>query len=150
MSEYRGHKTMPDGSHVPLSPAEAKDIWEAVEKNTARKAEMMPTSKEAISLMFDAFDRLRTLGWRGGAYCPKDGTPFAAIQHGSTGIFTGSFNGEWPYDFAYIEDEGTHPHGFIWKPLDQLTDWEEEQRKKSQADTEAYLDRMAKAFGDPL
>lgn len=144
--EFSGHGTLPNGTHVPLTHDQAKAIWEEIEQNEARKAKAMPTTAEAVRHMFDAFDRLRKLGWRGGVYCPKDGTPFAAICHGSTGIFTGSYEGDWPSGRAVIEDSFTHPDGFVWKPMDELTDWEREQVEKSREDSEDHRERMFKVF----
>src|SRR5688572_24561303 len=99
MSEERkieGWATLEDGSRVRLSEEECRAIVAATEANEKRKADAMPTTKEAVAAMFDAYDRLRKLGWRAGIYCPKDGTQFAAIQHGSTGIFTAWYSGDWP------------------------------------------------------
>jgi len=140
-----GWATLEDGSHISLSQAECEELIASVNENEARKAEAMPTTKEAIAAMFDARDRLGTLGWIEGKYCPKDGSPFAAIQHSSTGIFTGNFDGKWPYDFAHIEDEGMHPYGFMWKPLDQLTEWEEEMRQKSAISTSSHIERLGRS-----
>jgi hypothetical protein len=148
LREYYGHGTRADGTHVRFTSEEAKALWDSIEQNRARKAEAMPTTEDAIRTMFDGFDRLRDFGWRGGPYCPKDGTPFAAICHGSTGIFTGSYVGEWPSGSAMIEDCFTHPDGFIWKPLNQLTEWEEAQRQKALKDGEAYRERMFQVFAE--
>lgn len=146
MEEYHGHKTLADGTHVPLSSQEASEIWQQIEANKARREATMPSTEAALATMFDAFDRLRELGWRGGAYCPKDGSPFAAICHGSTGIFTGSYCGDWPDGHGLIEDGSTHPDGFLWKAIDDLTEWEEAARQRSMVSHEQYMERMFRAF----
>lgn len=147
-NEYYGHGTRVDGTHVQFTGEEAKALWEEIEQNKARKAMAMPTTEDAIRTMFDGFDRLRDFGWRGGIYCPKDGSPFAVITHGSTGIFTGVYVGDWPDGEAMIEDCFTHSDGFVWKPLDQLTEWEEAQRQKSMKEGDAYRERWFKAFSE--
>jgi hypothetical protein len=139
-----GWAKLADGSRIAISEQDARAMMAQVEANEARKAAAMPTTKEAVSALFDAYDRLRQLGWSEGSYCPKDGSPFAAIQRGSTGIFTGFFDGEWPYDFAHIENAGTHPHGFMWKPLDKLTEWEEAARQKSAQSTSQFIERLGR------
>lgn len=113
-----------------------------VDANEKRKASLMPTSFEAVCLMHDAYDRLRQLGWSSGVYCPKDGSEFAVIEHGSTGIFTGRYSGEWPEGYIICEDCVEHPEGIMWKPIDKLTDWEETARKLSAEDTRQFIERI--------
>jgi hypothetical protein len=147
MTEERiveGWATLEDGSRVRLTQDEARALLEGAEANEARKAELMPTTKEAVGAMFDARDRLRRLGWGDGCYCPKDGSLFAVIQHGSSGIFTGFYRGEWPKGFARVEDEIMHPDGYLWKSLDKLTAWEEEMRKASARSTAGHIARLGK------
>ena len=102
-----GHKTFDTGEidpstgfpilrHEPLTADEAKAIWEAAEKAQADRAIRMPDEKTAIHAMFDAWQRLKELGWREGQYSPRDGTLFKTIEIGSTGIFDGDCHGEWP------------------------------------------------------
>ncbi len=138
----QGWATLEDGSRVQLSQEECEALIANVEANEARKAEMMPTSREAVRLMFDAYDRLKKLGWRQGCYCPKDGTEFAVIEHGSTGIFTGRYSGEWPKGYVHVEDEVCRPNGILWKPIDKLTEWEEEMRQKSSQSTAGHMARL--------
>ena len=139
-----GHITMGDGSRVPLTRAEGDAIMKQVEANEARKSEQMPTSKEAVATMYDAYDRLRQLGWNPGSYCPKDGTRFAIIEHGSTGVFTGSYFGEWPSGYVIAEDCVLRPGGLLWKPIEKLTEWEENARQQAAEDTRQYIKRYGK------
>lgn len=139
--EIVGHGTLSDGTHVPITRAEADALWKAVEIEKAQRAAMMPDTKAALRALCDARQRLKELGWKEGQYCPKDGTEFAAIEYGSTGIFTGWFDGKWPYDFAQIEDGGMHPYGYMWKAVDQLTEDEAGARERSRQDTSDLIDR---------
>ena len=61
-------------------------IFAAVEAAERERAERMPTEKDAIRVMFDAWQRLKELGWREGQYMPLTADRFAGIQCGSTGI----------------------------------------------------------------
>ena len=149
---YYGHATMADGTHVPLSADEAKSLWDsAMAAKDAREAEM-PTSDDALMVMHRGRERLKELGWREGQYCPKDGTPFAVIQYGSTGIFEGWYSGEWPTGYIYCCDYVEHPHGLLFKELDRLTVAEREKFDECMGAEKAAHDRMIKSFismGDP-
>jgi len=105
-----GHKTIADGKgghhHEPLTRQESDDIWAQCKADEAKRAKDMPTEKEALSVMFEAFQRMRELGWRQAVYCPKDGTPFQAIEAGSTGIHECSYSGEWPKGTWWVHAEG--------------------------------------------
>lgn len=101
-----GHKTFDTGEigesgfpvfrHEPLTRAEADALLEASDKHRAERAARMPDERSAIRAMFDAYDRLRELGWCEGIYSPRDGTVFKIIELGSTGIFDCDCHGEWP------------------------------------------------------
>lgn len=145
--EVVGHGTLSDGTHVPLTRSHADALMASVEKSKKARSEKMPTTADALRALQDAYERLRELGWKPGSYCPKDGTEFAAIEYGSTGIFTGFFSGKWPYDFAHIEDGGIHPHGYLWKPIDALTDAEAEARERSRQGTSEFIDRIGRMAG---
>ena len=84
-----GHKTYRDANgtrHEPLRESEAKAIMARVEAATAKRKADMPTEQDAIRAMFDAWQRLKELGWREGRYMPTTGAMFATVQVGSTGI----------------------------------------------------------------
>lgn len=91
-----GHKTHADGSHSPLREVEAKALIAASDSAKARRAEQMPDERSALHAMFNAWLRLRELGWNDAIYCPKDGTRFDAIEAGSTGIHRCYYEGQWP------------------------------------------------------
>lgn len=103
---YHGHMTMADGSHVPLSEEQASALWERLERRQAERAAKLPDEQAALGAMFEAYDRLRELGWRDIIYCPKDGSSFDVIEPGSTGIFRCHYVGEWPDGQWYAEDGG--------------------------------------------
>lgn len=73
-------------------------LAEAEACRTARAAEM-PTEQDAIDAMYRAYSRLKELGWRDGAYMPKDGTVVTVMQVGSTGTFDCRYSGEWADGF---------------------------------------------------
>ena len=119
-----GHKTFDTGEiceetgfpklrHEPLTRSEADAIWEAAERAEKERAERMPDEQSAIQAMFNAWQRLKELGWREACYCPKDGTIFKAIEAGSTGIFDCWYEGKWPEGRWWIYDGGdiwpSHP-----------------------------------------
>lgn len=106
MSEYHGHVTMADGSHVPLTADEAAAIWDECQRRKAERAAKLPDEKAAIDSMFEAFTRLKELGWSEAQYCPKDGSSFHVIEPGSTGVFIAHYSGEWPTGTWWVEDAG--------------------------------------------
>lgn len=124
MSDYHGHATLEDGTHVPLTKEDADALWKASEEAEAKSAKDMPETSDAIQVMQRGCSRLRDLGWREAQYCPKDGTPFAVIEYGSTGIFEAWYNGDWPDGRIYCCDYFIHPHGMLFKPLADLTEVE--------------------------
>ena len=111
-----GHKTFATGEicsetgfpvlrHEPLTRAEGDALWACAERNRKGREERMPDDKAAINALFDAWQRLKELGWNDPQYCPKDGTRFKVIELGSTGIFDCSYSGEWPKGHYMVEDE---------------------------------------------
>jgi len=73
-----------------------KQIFEEFDRRDKERAEKMPDEKAALNQMFEAYQRLKDLGWNHAMYCPKDGTVFDAISAGSTGICPTCYRGEWP------------------------------------------------------
>lgn len=95
------------------------EIWKAAEAAKAARADAMPTEKEALDVMFEAYQRLQELGWREAIYCPKDGSPFLAIEAGSTGIHDCAYIGEWPTgSWEIIEADDLWPsRPILFKPI---------------------------------
>lgn len=114
-----GHKTMLDGSHEPLLRFEANALLAACDAAKQRRLESMPTEQDAIDAMFEAYTRLKELGWREAIYCPKDGTQFAMIEPGSTGVHQGFYLGEWPEGRWTDGDWGMRPCLFKLSPEDE-------------------------------
>ncbi|ARQ01862.1 hypothetical protein CAK95_24280 [Pseudorhodoplanes sinuspersici] len=111
--------TMEDGSHVPLSAETAKELLDAAKAAQADRAKRMPDDHSALKAMFDAWQRLKELGWRDGDHAPKDGTTFESIEIGSTGIFDCSYSlcGFWVADGGDMWP--SHPILFRLKPEDE-------------------------------
>ena len=111
-NEVVGHKTFSTGDplqpfrHEPLTKAEADALWERAEALKAKRAADMPTEDAALTAMFQAWLRLKELGWNEAIYCPKDGTPFKAIEPGSSGIHDCIYMGEWPSGGWWSQSEG--------------------------------------------
>jgi hypothetical protein len=132
-----GHKTLSDGSHVPLRRAEADAMLAAADAAEAKRAELMPDTQSAIDAMFQAWYRLKELGWREAVYCPKDGSAFEVIEAGSTGIFDCRYSGEWPHGHYLIA-----AHGDIWPSRPILF----RLYPKDQAKYDAKMSAMREAF----
>lgn len=104
-----GHKTFRDDDglfwHEPLTRAEAETWLGEADARKAKREQDMPDERAAINALFEAWLRLKELGWREAVYCPKDGTQFQAIETGSAGIHPCFYSGEWP-DGYWMLGEG--------------------------------------------
>ena len=114
-----GHKTFstPDGGfrHEPLRESEAAAIMKSVDEAKARRAELMPTEQDAARAMWDAWYRLKELGWRETSYGPTNEN-VQLIEPGSAGIHTGSRWAPWPEKTWWID--GDYPSTpCLFKPL---------------------------------
>lgn len=123
-NNYHGHVTLDDGTRFPLTEDEENAIWKAIKAAEAKSAADMPKISDVLRVMQRGHSRLCNLGWREAQYCPKDGTTFAVIQYGSTGIFEAWYMGDWPTGHVYCCDYLSHPDGMLFKPLADLTDGE--------------------------
>ena len=101
-----GHKTLRNGRHIPLRQSEADEIMERIDADEAKRAADMPDEKAAINAMFQAYLRLKELGWREAQYCPKDGSTVLFIEAGSTGFHNGHYDGEWPKGYFWLHEDG--------------------------------------------
>lgn len=108
-TEVVGHKTFSDGEggfrHEPLTRAEADAIWKEYDKSKAKRTADMPTEQDAINVMFEAWQRLKELGWREAMYCPKDCSTFDVIEAGSAGIHKCHYEGKWPDGSWWVHGE---------------------------------------------
>lgn len=103
-----GHKTMIDGSHQPLYETEAKVIWNKCLELKAKRAADMPTEKEALQVLGQAYERLKELGFKT-AYGAENNKEYDVIEAGSTGIHTATYEGKWPTGSWWIHDGETWP-----------------------------------------
>ena len=145
-----GHKTFDTGEicpetgfpkmrHEPLTRAEANSIWESAEKAKKERAERMPDEQAAIRAMWDAYQRLRELGWNDPSYCPKDGSHFKVIEPGSTGIHDGAYWGEWPNGHWNVFD------GDVWPSRPVLFKLYPEDQSQEDARREEVRKKFAEA-----
>jgi len=101
-----GHYTFSDGHHEPLLKSEADAFMAAADEARARRTAQMPDEQSAIHGLFDAWLRLKDLGWNDAIYCPKDGSLFDVIEPGSTGIHQCKYEGAWPTGSWWIVSDG--------------------------------------------
>lgn len=110
-----GHKTFRDenGSrHELIRASEAAAIMAAVDEAKRRRAELMPTERDAVRAMWEAYHRLEELGWRNATYCPRDGRTLLFIEAGSSGIHEGHCDDP---DTAHRRPTvWLHDHGDLW------------------------------------
>ncbi len=146
MGEYHGHRTMPDGSHEPLTQAEAEALWKSVEDAKAARAVAMPTAKDALTSIIEAEQRLSELGWRkGGGLRVKRGDECAVAQSGSTGLWHGRVDAKGEY--VHYCDSVSKPRDAWLKPLADLSNeertWMEECDRREAEAYRSVLDRLA-------
>lgn len=116
-----GHKTIqtPDGGHrhEPLRRSEADAIIASVEEAKRRRAEMMPTEQDAAKAMFEAWYRLKELGWRETMYGPT-GEVVRVVEPGSSGIHEAVRYGPWPEKTWWSSDAEMWPmNPCLFKPI---------------------------------
>jgi len=126
---------------------QAAAILAEMKRTDAEREAAMPDWQAALHQMLVAQERLKKLGWRDAVYCPKDGTDFAIIEPGSTGVFTGFYLGEWPDGHICSEDYIVRPEGKMFKPIAELTAEEDAARQASAQSTRAHIDQIGRSFG---
>jgi hypothetical protein len=118
---YYGHKTLIDGSHVPLTKDEAAAIMEAVRVADQDRAKDMPTVRDALAELIRAEQRMKDLGWwQGGGLRVKPGDECAVAETGSTGIWRGRLDAERKH--VHYSDCVSDPRKCWLKPITDLTD----------------------------
>ena len=98
MEKIVGHKTFinPDGTfrHEPLTETEATAMLDACEAERAKREADMPTEQDAINALWDAWQRLKELGWKDAQYLEGvGGEVVEVIELGSTGIHRTAYPG---------------------------------------------------------
>lgn len=78
-----------DGGCQPVSKEFAEQLWADAQARQRTRAANMPTEQKAIEALFEAWYRLKELGWTEASYVPRDGTLCEFIECGSTGIHKG-------------------------------------------------------------
>ena len=123
---------------------DAAKIWAEIAAHNAALAAQMPDTATALRTMLNSRERLRQLGWSDGTYCPKDGSTFAIIQHGSSGIFSAFYIGDRPGGYVMCGDYLYRPEGIMWKAIDKLTTDEAAHLNACDANEFAAHERMVK------
>ena len=127
---------------------QAAAIFEAIKERDAEREARMPDYRAALHQASVAKERLTKLGWREGIYCPKDGTEFALIEWGSTGVHCGHYMGDWPEGDIYCGDFMVPPHAVMFKTMDKLTDDEKAALDRSIEDDKQFMERQFRAFSN--
>lgn len=117
-NEIVGHKTISTGKtdpatgfpimrHEPLTKTEADALWKRAEESKEARARLMPTEQDAVRAMWQAYQRLRELGWKETMY-RSDSSRGAQqiIEPGSSGIHVGHYDGEWPKGSWWAHSDG--------------------------------------------
>ena len=122
---------------------QADAILAAIKVSDAEREASMPTTFAALHQISTAKERLGKMGWRDAMYCPKNGSEFAVVQWGSTGVHLAHYMGEWPTGHLYCGDFLSSHEGMMWKPIDKLTSDELEAMKRSNEDVANFIERLA-------
>jgi hypothetical protein len=125
---------------------QAEAIFAAIKRSDAEREAAMPDTQAALHHASVGQERLRKLGWSEGIYCPKDGTRFAMVMWGSTGVHAGHYMGKWPDGHIYSGDFLYRPEGIMWKAIDKLTPDEAAMVTASEADAAAFMERQLASF----
>ena len=102
-----GHKTFFENGayrHEPLRQSEADAVMQSIEVAKAKRAELMPTEEDAARMMWEAYYRLKELGWRECCYGPTNVT-VKLIEPGSSGIHKGQRWKDWPEKTWWLDND---------------------------------------------
>lgn len=103
----------------PIDKQFAEDLWAQAQAAARTRAANMPTEQSAIDAMFNAWYRLKELGWTEAMYMPCDGSKFHSIEPGSTGIHV-----TWRDDKRrfWCWDEDVYPASpVLYKAIEKVT-----------------------------
>lgn len=127
-NEIVGHKTFRDGlgfRHEPLTRKEADAMWAAAEADKAKRAADMPTDKDAVNALWNAWYRLTELGWKDARYAHALKVDFLEsqlIEIGSAGIHVGYYHKVNDRDVWWIGPDGCPSHPCLVKPSNAATE----------------------------
>lgn len=139
--EYYGHRTLADGTHEPLTKAEAETLMAGLAASKDKLAADMPTVKDALAMLIKAEERLRDLGWwRGGGLRVRRGDDCAVIQQGSTGVWSGHYQASGEY--VLFGDSVCGPRDCYLKSLADLTPDESTWMQKCDREEAEAVSRM--------
>ncbi|KQZ49765.1 hypothetical protein ASD54_12575 [Rhizobium sp. Root149] len=149
--EVIAEMTTTDGKRVRLTPEQASSLLAACEQAQQERMARLPDTASCLSALCDADSRMRELGWRNGRYCPRDGSPFAVCQVGSTGMWAGHWSEDGdkrPFATGYViaADCVHRPSEVYFKPIDQLTDEERSLMTKCDREVAGYIERLGATF----
>lgn len=118
-----------------MTPEECIAILKTCDAAEEKRASDMPDEQSALNAMFQAYLRLKDLGWREAVYCPKDGSMFKVIEAGSTGIFDCNYQGEWPtgHWFIYEAKDAWASRPILFKLLPEAQAIEDAKREQMKA-----------------
>lgn len=125
---------------------QAEAIFAEIKRTDAEREAAMPDTHAALHQASVGRGRLRKLGWSDGIYCPKDGTKFALVEWGSTGVHAGFYTGEWPEGHIYCGDFLLQPAAVMWKAVDKLTNDESAMLSASEKNDREFMERQFAAF----
>lgn len=89
-----------------MTREELDAIWGSIADAAKRRKKNLPTEQHCLRAMFDAYQRLKELGWNDMMYAPKDGQLVESVSFGSTGIHPASYSGDWPNGTWWVHDAG--------------------------------------------
>ena len=104
---------------IDVSLMDSETLFASIQATIAKRAADMPTEEDAMAAMQEAFERLKDLGWKEAMYCPKDGTPFLAIEAGCCAAGVCQYLGEWPKGSWWMHSGGDlwPSRPILWKPI---------------------------------
>lgn len=131
-----GWKTLLDGTREPITEAEADCLWRAVEEADKRRAEIFPTTVDALRGFIDAEQRMKSLGWKSHSFGVQDGAELAVCQKGSTGIWRAF------YQKPYVHYSGCVGQltELFWKEVGDLTQDELAHMERCDADAKNMME----------
>ena len=127
---------------------QAGALFAEMKRTDAEREAEMPDTMAALHRALVARERLRKLGWNDGIYCPKDGTKFALVEWGSTGVHAGFYTGKWPEGHIYCGDFLVQPQAVMWKAVDNLSADEATMLAASEKSDREFMDRQIAMFAE--